>query len=165
MTLVLNIPIDLFSVMPQTLKGKFRPKNPEKYKGNAGNIIYRSSWEQKFMDWCDRTEEVLAWQSEEKQIPYFDPVAKKHRRYYPDFLIKYKKHDGTIMTEMVEVKPLKQVKGPNRQPKKRTRGWLNEVNTYVTNTSKWRAAENYCEDRGWKFRLLTEKNINDWQLL
>ncbi|NDB85179.1 MAG: head completion protein, partial [Alphaproteobacteria bacterium] len=26
-------------------KGKFNPKNPNKYKGDPTNIIYRSRWE------------------------------------------------------------------------------------------------------------------------
>jgi hypothetical protein len=71
--------------MSGTLKGKFRPKNPEKYRGNAGEIIYRSSWEMKFCDWCDKNEKVEWWQSEEKRIRYYDPVQKKWRTYFPDF--------------------------------------------------------------------------------
>jgi hypothetical protein len=29
----------------------------------------------------------------------------------------------------------------------------------MINSAKWAAAEDYCVDRGWKFRLLTEDNI------
>ena len=54
--------------MNNTLQGKYYPKHPEKYKGNAGEIFYRSSWELKFMEWCDSTKAVLAWQSEEKRV-------------------------------------------------------------------------------------------------
>ena len=151
--------------MPKTLQGKFRPKNPEKYKGDVGEILYRSSWELEFMRWCDKSEQVILWQSEEKRIPYYDPVARKHRTYFPDFLVKYKTHDGEMRVEMVEIKPLRQVKGPPKEPKKRTANWMREINTFVTNNAKWEAAEKYCERKDWKFRLLTEKNVHDWKLL
>ena len=29
------------------MKGRYKPINPSKYKGNPTNIIYRSSWELK----------------------------------------------------------------------------------------------------------------------
>ena len=151
--------------MSHTLQGKFRPKNPDKYKGDVSDILYRSSWELEFMKWCDRCEQVILWQSEEKRIGYYDPVMKKHRTYYPDFLVKYKTHDGEVRVEMVEIKPLRQVKGPPKEPKKRTANWMREINTYVTNTAKWEAAEKYCESKDWKFRLLTERNVNKWKLL
>ena len=151
--------------MSHTLQGKFRPRNPSKYKGNAGDIIYRSSWEKNFMEWCDKSESVLLWQSEEKRVRYYDPVKKRNRTYYPDFLVKYINKDGRVLTEMVEVKPIRQVKGPNPNPKKRTKSWMNQVNTYITNQCKWKAAEEYCQDQGWTFRLLTEQNISKWQLL
>ena len=98
--------------MSRTLQGKFRPKNPEKYRGDAGNILYRSSWELKFMEWCDLRKEVLWWQSEEKRIPYYDPVTKRRRTYYPDFLLARECHDGIIRETLVEVKPARQVRGP-----------------------------------------------------
>ena len=151
--------------MPKTLQGKFRPKNPDKYKGNVGDILYRSSWELEFMKWCDKTPAVILWQSEEKRIRYYDPVKKRNRIYYPDFLVKYINKDGRVLTEMVEVKPIRQVKGPNPNPKKKTKSWMNQVNTYITNQCKWKAAEEYCQEQGWEFRLLTEQNISKWQLL
>ena len=82
--------------MSGTLKGKFRPTQPEKYRGNAGEIYYRSSWELQFMNWADKNDKVLWWQSEEKRIPYYDPVQKKRRIYYPDFYLAYKSSDGII---------------------------------------------------------------------
>lgn len=142
-----------------TLKGKFRPKHPEKYNGDAGNIIYRSSWERIFCNWCDSNDYIIAWQSEEKRIRYYDPVAKKNRTYYPDFYVKYERTDGVIVEELVEVKPQRQIDGPPVNPKRRTRGWLNEVRTYVTNQAKWKAAAEYAENRGWNFRLVAEKNL------
>jgi len=39
--------------MRSRYKGKFKVKNPQKYKGNPSNIIYRSLMELRFMKWCD----------------------------------------------------------------------------------------------------------------
>ena len=149
--------------MRKTLQGKYRCIHPEKYRGNAGNILYRSSWERTFCAWCDKNDSVLAWQSEERRIRYYDPVAKKHRTYFPDFWVRYKNKEGVIIEEIIEVKPEKQVKGPPQSPKRRTKAWLSEVHTYVTNTAKWQAATEYCEDRGMNFRLLTEKNTKEFK--
>jgi len=143
----------------RTLKGKYKPRNPKKYKGNPTNIIYRSSWERTFCKYCDLTESVEQWQSEEKAVWYYDPCSKKKRRYFPDFIIKFKDSKGIMKTEMIEIKPARQVAGPNPHPKRRTQGWMNEVRTFITNRAKWDAAMEYCEDRGWSFRIITEKEL------
>ncbi len=147
--------------MGKTLQGRFRPRNPQKYKGNAGNIHYRSSWEQTFMRWCDSNTHVHQWMSEERAIWYFDPVSKKKRRYFPDFIIKYVRDDGIICEEVIEIKPKKHVDGPNPNPKEKNKG-VGEVsvNTYVTNMAKWKAAAEWASDRGMSFRLITEKELN-----
>ena len=69
-------------------KGKFKPSNPKKYVGNPANIIYRSSWEKKFMFYCDTNPDILQWASEEMAIPYYNPIDKKVHKYYPDFIVK-----------------------------------------------------------------------------
>ena len=56
-------------------KGIYRPSNPKKYKGDSKNIIYRSLWERKFMNYCDLNENILEWASEEFWIPYLDPTT------------------------------------------------------------------------------------------
>ena len=144
--------------MGKTLQGKFRPRNPDKYKGDPGNIVYRSSWERIFMNWCDQKESIVKWQSEEKALWYYDPVTKKKRRYFPDFIIQIEK-DGKIITEMIEVKPSKQIEGPPTNPKRKTQAWMRSVHTYITNRAKWEAATKVCEDRGWNFRLVSEKHL------
>ena len=70
-------------------KGIYKPSNPKKYKGDQSNIIYRSLWERKFMNYCDLNENILEWASEEFWIPYLDPTTNRVRRYFPDFFIKY----------------------------------------------------------------------------
>ena len=111
------------------------------------------------MNWADLNESVQSWQSEEKAVWYYDPVTKKKRRYFPDFIINYKNKEGILVTEMVEIKPYKQIIGPPENPKRRTKAWVNSVYTYITNKAKWEAAMRYCEDRGWNFRLVSEKEL------
>jgi len=139
-------------------KGKFRPKNPEKYRGNPTNIIYRSLWELRFMRYLDNHPSIIQWASEEVIIPYLSPLDNKIHRYFPDFWIKTKGVDGTINTLLVEIKPLKQTKAPVK-PDKVGRRYINEVRTYGVNTAKWKAAQAFCEDRKWQFKVLTEKDL------
>jgi hypothetical protein len=87
-----------------TYKGIYRPSNPSKYAGNPNRIVYRSNWERKFMVYCDRTDDIIYWASEELSIPYVNPIDRKVHRYFPDFIIKTKKwqafydRDKTIST-------------------------------------------------------------------
>lgn len=138
-------------------KGRFIPKNPKKYAGDANNIIWRSTWERKVMDWLDQSESVIYWSSEELVIRYYNPIDNKIHRYFPDFIVKVKRKDGTVMTHVLEVKPEYQTKEPVR--KRRTQKYINEYVTYAINQSKWKAATEFCKDRGWEFRILTEKNL------
>ena len=139
-------------------QGSFRPKNPEKYQGNPNNIVYRSLWELKLMRYLDDHSEVISWGSEEVAIPYMSPVDGKIHRYFPDFVVKKKNRDGTSSTIMIEVKPRAQTIEPKVQ-KKATKKYINEVMTWGVNQAKWKAAENYCQDRMWKFQLMTEKEL------
>ena len=134
-------------------QGKYFPRLPSKYKGNPRNIIYRSSWERKFMLWCDQTPSVQEWGSEEIAVPYISPVDGKRHRYYPDFYVKVnnKKY-------MVEVKPFRQTKEPKTQ-KKVTKRYITEVVTWSVNKAKWKAASEFCKDYGWEFMLITEKEL------
>ena len=149
--------------MSKTYKGRFKPRNPDKYKGDPENIIYRSSWERDVMMWMDRREDILWWQSEEKCVWYYDPITKKKRRYFPDFIFERVNKDGIRVTEVIEVKPASQVKGPPQNPKRKTKSWANAVQTYVTNQAKWNAMVEVCENNGWNFRLLTEQDVKQWR--
>lgn len=143
----------------KTLKGKYRPSNPHKYKGDPSNIIYRSSWELKFMKWCDLNEAVIEWQSEEFCIPYKSPIDGRFHRYFPDFLVKIKNKDSLVETWVVEIKPLSQTKEPRPQ-KRLTKKYLNEVKTYAINKYKWDYALEWCKDRNYKFVIFTERELN-----
>jgi len=138
-------------------KGRFKPKNPQKYKGDANNIIYRSTWEIKVMRYLDDNPNVIWWGSEELPIPYISPVDNKRHRYFPDFIAKMRKADGTVMTYVIEVKPEKQTQPPTQ--KRKTKTFFQEAITYEINKAKWFAAEEFCKDHGWQFLILTEKHL------
>ena len=103
--------------------GKYKPSNPKKYKGDPTNIVYRSLWERKFMKYCDDSENILEWGSEEFFVPYKDPVTGKRRRYFPDFYIKYIDATGKMRRMVVEIKPAKQCREPDPNPPKKTKTW------------------------------------------
>lgn len=140
------------------LQGKFRPTNPEKYKGDPNNIIYRSSWERKFLKYCDNNENIIEYSSEEIALPYRSPVDNRVHRYFPDFYIKVKESTGQIKKYLIEIKPKKQTVEPKVQQKK-TKGYIYEVVEYAKNQAKWKAAKEFCEDRQWEFRVLTEDDL------
>ncbi len=138
--------------------GKFTPKNPQKYIGDHKNIIYRSSWEAKVMDWLDKNPNIISWASEELTVPYISPVDSRWHRYFPDFIVKVKSRDGKLKTLMLEVKPKRQTMEP--APRKRiTKQYINEVTTYGVNQAKWKYATEFCLDRGWEFQIITEDHL------
>ena len=139
-------------------KGKFRPSNPTKYKGDPTKVIYRSLWELKFMRWCDANANIMKWSSEEIIIPYKSPIDNRVHRYFPDFYVKMKSSTGKIEERLVEVKPQKQVKGPTVQ-KRRTKKYIAEEYEYTKNQAKWEAAESFCKDRKGKWQIITEKEL------
>jgi hypothetical protein len=138
--------------------GRFKPKNPTKYRGDPTNIVYRSRWELVVMQKFDDHPDIIEWSSEELVIPYISPVDNKRHRYFPDFFIKRRDKYGVIESILIEVKPLAQTKPPKVLAKP-TRRYINEVYTYGVNQSKWAAAEAVCKDRGWKFMVMTEADI------
>lgn len=141
-----------------TYKGFFRAANPSKYRGDLQQIVYRSSWELKFMKWCDTNSSILEWGSEITVIPYKSPVDNKIHRYFVDFFIKVKTKDGIIKKYLVEIKPEKFTRPPTI-PQKQTKKFIQEVFQYGVNQAKWKRANEFCEERGWKFLVLTEKDL------
>ena len=143
-------------------KGFFKPKNPNRYKGDPTNIVYRSSWELKLMSYLDVHPDIIEWSSEEFCIPYVSPIDKRIHRYFPDFYLKKKNIEGKIETLVIEVKPKNQVVPPTvvkTKTSKPTKRYVREVMTYGVNEAKWKAAQAFCEDRKWKFMIMTESEL------
>ncbi len=139
-------------------KGKYYPSFPRKYKGDPTNIIYRSLWERKFMVYCDKNQNILEWASEEIAIPYRSPIDNRVHRYFPDFYMKVKETNGKIKNYVIEVKPAKQTKPP-KKPKRQTKGYIREAYEYAKNQAKWKMAKEFCADRQWEFKVVTEKEL------
>jgi len=138
--------------MPRFAKGKFTPKNPKKYVGKV-KPTYRSSWEQRFMNFCDTNPAITQWVSESIKIPYIDPFSGKRRNYIPDFLIQYVDKFGKEHTELIEIKPRQQtsLKEAGRSKHAQKAAVLNEA--------KWKSAVVFCQRVNIEFRILTEDDL------
>lgn len=132
-------------------KGIFVPKNKEKYfhsntkmSENTLYPTYRSSWELKFFKFCDENPNVIQWTSEPFAISYFNPIKNKKANYYPDALINY---NGQML--LIEIKPKSQIL--------ETVGKSNyDKLSSIINKLKWNAAKAFCEEKKYKFVILTD---------
>lgn len=111
------------------------------------SIIYRSSYEKKFIMWLENEKRVKYWGSECFSIPYRMVDGKMHN-YYPDYFVEME--DGECW--VVEIKPYSQTQKP-----------INEncwgYREYVKNMCKWKATQEFCKSKGYKFRIFTERTI------
>ena len=139
-------------------KSKYIPENLEKYKGDPTKIVFRSSWERKYGKWCDLSQKVLAWSSEEVIVPYICPTDGKKHRYFLDFYVKVQNKDGVVTENLIEIKPYKETRPPVKKGKRKDR-LLMETKTFMKNQAKWAAASAYAKKRGWNFFVLTEKEL------
>jgi len=132
-------------------QGYINPNSCKKLFESLRNqpIIYRSSWEKRFMIWCESCKSVKHWGSECTCIHYYNPVDQKQHRYYPDFVVEM--NDGTIM--IVEIKPMSQTEPPDVD-----NAWAQR--TFAVNQAKWSTIKRLCEEKGYKFCILTENTIN-----
>ena len=120
-------------MLPRFARGKFVPKNQQKYVGTK-TPTYRSSWEHAFMRLCDEHPNVHQWASESIKIPYRHPFTGKYTVYVPDFFLVYMDKNGKKHAEMIEVKPMSQT---NMESAGRSMAKKKQV---VLNTAKWEAA-------------------------
>jgi hypothetical protein len=140
------------------LQGRYTPKNPSKYKGNAANIVFRSSWELKLMNYLDCNANVIKWSSETVIIPYRSPKDNQIHRYFIDFYAEIKNPDGKIKKVLIEVKPAAQTVPP-KEPKKKTKSFLESCMTYSVNQAKWDAAKKFVELNDMQFVIMTEAEL------
>jgi hypothetical protein len=158
------------------MQGYFKPTNPEKYIGDSMQIIFRSSWELRFMNWVDLHPNISKWAGEEIKIPYINPCAKlvngqyqpAQHNYYVDFFITVKKEES-VQSWLIEIKPRMQVPTSeqmlrlskmitegNKTDKKINR-YNRELKTLLVNRAKFLAAKKFAEERGCKFAICDEK--------
>jgi hypothetical protein len=109
------------------------------------------------MKYLDDHPSVLWWVSEELPIPYRSPIDQKVHRYFPDFIVRLKQANDKEITVVLEVKPYKQTQKPTQ--KRQTKRFIQEAMTYAVNQEKWRAADLFCKEHGWQFKIITEKEL------
>lgn len=139
--------------------GFYKPTNPHKYLGDIDDIEYRSSWELFAFQFLDNNINVIAWASEEIEIPYLKPLTNgdfKKANYYPDLYVEFVNSKGEIVKELIEVKPKKQTKASRSKDPK-----VKLYENYVTavNMAKWQAAKSWCDAHGISFKVYTEDSL------
>lgn len=132
--------------------GKFIPKNPQRYAGNPNNIMFRSTWELRVMQFFDTSQSVIKWASEEVKIPYVSPLDGLVHNYYPDFIVIYTDKSGAIQKDLVEVKPASQSLAEKAKSDR-------DKAALLVNLAKWKFAEQWAKQRGMNFRVITENSI------
>lgn len=139
-------------------QGYFKPANPEKYIGDRAPI-FRSSWEFKFLKWCDLSPTVIKYASEPVGIKFINPLDKRGHIYYVDFYIIVQDAEGREHKYLVEVKPNKFIvppKRPERMTDKATANYVYASKQYIVNQAKFEAARNFAAQKGVKFGIITE---------
>ena len=126
-------------------QGYFHPRNPEKCL-TANSNIYGSNYELQFNN-LDPTD-MRFW---------------KTSMYYTDFWIELATDDGGIRKIFIEIKPYAQTIPPapleSRGKRPSKTAYNREVKTYLQNSAKWKAAEQFCKERGCEFIIVTEKTL------
>lgn len=137
-------------------QGHYEPRYPEKYVGHIKKITYRSSWERRFMKWCDLNPSVVKWSSETVKIPYFSTADNKERVYHVDFIITQDCKDGVRRSLLIEIKPESQMEAPTSGRGKSQKTLMEQTYTYIVNRDKWAAAEKWAAKRGLTFVKMGE---------
>ena len=140
-------------------KGNYKLINPSKYIGDPTSINWKSLWERKVCRYLDLNENIIRWGYEPVKIPYFSHVHKKIKKYIPDFIVETKRKDGSIETTVLEVKPLSQSVKPQMGKKQSKKSFLRETIQYEVNQAKWKQAKRFCDQQGWLFKVVTEKDL------
>lgn len=132
--------------------GFFTPRNINKLVPKKFPLKYKSSWELYFMNFLDKNNNVINWGYEVVKIPYLHPFKKKTSIYIPDFLVRYIDKFNNEIIELVEIKPTNEMIIESAKNKK-------QIASCILNRYKWDEALKWCERRGIKFRVLSEKDM------
>lgn len=120
----------------RTKKPKFRDGYLISVKNDGKPMHYRSGYEKVVYEKLEKLDEVVSYDVEPFSVPYYFN-GKKHN-YFPDVSILF--DNGDI--EIWEIKPSNQ--------------------THIEkNQAKWEACHHYCLNKGWQFKVKTEKGIEE----
>ena len=137
-------------------QGIFTPKNSGKFIGSKA--VFRSGLELKFMRFCDTNPNVIKWSSESVVVPYFSTIDRKTHRYYVDNLVVMREGDE-IKKYLIEIKPSRQTKPPTTKYRKKAH-LIYEQKQWVINNCKWDAARKFAKQKGFIFKIITEKDLS-----
>lgn len=131
-------------------------------KDKDGKIIsavqYKSRLERRMIEYCDGNKFITRWSEEPFAIQYIKPTDGKYHRYYIDFMIEFQNKNKFL----VEIKSYGETQKPQIPKYKTTKAMFNyqeEIQTYIINQAKWKAAKIFAEQRGLQFIILTEKEL------
>lgn len=102
-------------------------------------VMWESQIERDFLYLLEFDPDVLFFIEQPEEISYV--YLSKTHRYYPDFYVKRLSHK-----ELVEIKPTSKMNDPD-------------------NKVKFLAGEEYCQEKGYIFRVVTDKQIREGNLL
>lgn len=138
-------------------QGVYYPKNKEKYIGESAT--YRSGLELSYFQFLDNNPNCVKWNSEGVKVHYFWEVDNKWHTYYIDLAATFNVN-GKLVTYLIELKPYRQTIAPVKTPRKREKTLISEQVVYSQNQAKWKAASEFASKSGFKFVVLTEKELN-----
>ena len=147
------------------LNGKYKPTNIVKYIGDLDSIIFRSSWEFRFCQYCDLNQNIVKWSSEPLSIEYWSPIDKKMHRYHPDYYVKVLQKDGTTKDWILEIKPRNQyaleckpvITG--KITEKKLKAYNDKLSVWIINRCKFEAAKKFAESIGYQFGTIDESFV------
>lgn len=162
-------------------QGNFIPKNKDKVikLNSQGGVYFRSSWEQKIMQWLDIKNEVTKWGAECLQIPYqmthFDngDTRIKNHIYHVDFYYEMR-IDGVLRQIVAEVKPDKEYKMVQALTEsrlevpqtgtKKLKNFEYDLKMAYKNKQKWETVISWCNKMGYDFIIITENHLKKFNV-
>ena len=136
----------------------FTPINKNKCL-NKDKPFFRSGLESQLMVILDTNPNILKWGSESIIVPYLKPTTNRIHRYFIDFYAEIMVK-GEVKKFLIEIKPHKETIPIVESKKMKPSTIIYAKTTFAINQSKWKAATEYANKKGWTFIIITEKNIN-----
>lgn len=140
-------------------QGRFFPKHIEKFAGKEPFAYYRSGLELKYFRVLDENPNVVKWGSEEAVVPYY--FNNGWHKYFIDLFVMFRV-GNEVKKYFIELKPANQTKEPKWSARRKKENYLYECKEWAKNQAKWKAATSFAEQNGWKFIVLSEKDLKQY---
>lgn len=132
--------------------------NSVKITENGIEINYKSSLELKAFRYADINKYVKKWAIEPFSIKYFKPTTGRIHRYFVDMYLEFE-NNQKFLVEIKSYNETIEPKKPARKTQKSIMNYQKALQTWLINQAKWKACEQFCEEHGFKFIKLTEKEL------